>query len=79
MKAEKLPVITHTWSVYGTIPNPNQAYPHYGQNVSIGVEADSMEGALASAREVYPLIKVMSCHHRGEVHIRRQPQTKDQA
>jgi hypothetical protein len=56
--------------VSGTIPSPSQTRPNYGQNINIGVESGSMEGALTAARAVYPLITVFSCHHRGEVHIR---------
>ena len=69
MKPKKLPAITHSWSVSGTVPNPEQKYPNHGQNVHIGVQADSMEKALEAVRGVYPKIEIFGCHHRGEVNI----------
>lgn len=65
----KLPIITHTWSVTGTVPDPDQRHPHYGQNVSIGIQSESMEIALVAARKAYPEIQIFGCHHRGEVNI----------
>lgn len=69
MTIEKLKVLTHSWSITGTVPNPDQKHPHYGSNVHIGVQASSMEEALAATRKVYPTITFFACHHRGEVHI----------
>lgn len=69
MKQAIPPAITHSWSLSGTIPDPDQKYPRYGGNIHIGVTATSMEKAMEAARLVYPEIKFFGIHHRGEVNI----------
>jgi hypothetical protein len=67
MKPTKLPAITHSWSVTGTVPNTDQ--PNHGHYIHLGVQAQSMEKALEATREVYPNIKISACHQQGEVNI----------
>lgn len=62
-------IITHTWYVRGTIPTDHQQYPHQGENVECGVQADSMEEAIGAARSIWPDVKIWSCHHRGEINL----------
>lgn len=66
----KLTPITRHWTVSGTIPSQSQKYHNYGENVNIGIEADSIQAALEAAKAVYPDITIFNCHHRGEVHVR---------
>lgn len=73
MKANKPPVLTHHWSIGGTIPNQDQRYQNYGQNVNVGVEAASMTEALTAALKLYPDLTIFHCNHRGEIHVRQVP------
>lgn len=61
--------ITSHWRIYGTLPNADQRYPHWGKNFHLGVQADTMEEAIAAAREFYPEGKFVSCNHSGEIHL----------
>lgn len=68
MNLPTLPIITHSWSISGTVPNPDQKYPNYGCNFHIGITAPDMESALQTAREIYPNAKFQSCNSRGPIH-----------
>lgn len=70
MREKLLPVLTRYWMVTGTTPSVDQKYPHYGQNVQLGVEAESLEKALEVARAQYSNITFIACHHRGDVHLK---------
>lgn len=69
---EKLPVITRTWNIHGTVPSTANKYTNVA-NFHIGVEADSMELAMEAASRAFPGATFYSCTHRGEVHLRVAP------
>jgi len=68
-KTKPLPVISHSWRVTGTIPNAEQRYPNWGENFSVGVEAATIEQALAKVRELVPNAMLFNVHHHGPIHI----------
>ncbi len=65
MSTEKHKTITRSSSVCGNIGKEGS----YIHNINLGVEAMTMEQAIAAVRSMYPTIHLVSCHHRGDVHI----------
>lgn len=69
MNTELPKVISHSWRLTGTIPNSKQRYPNYGENFSVGVEAETIEEAIRKARTIIPQAMFFNVHHHGPIHI----------
>jgi hypothetical protein len=69
LKQWKPKVISRSWAIEITVPNERQTYPHYGQNLRLGVVAPTMEEAIALVRQEWPVAVLHSVHNRGDVHV----------
>lgn len=64
--------ISRMWTISGTVPNPEppEKDVYYNCNFSVGVEAPTIESAIASARNIFPTASFTSINHKGDVHIK---------